>query len=77
MLLRQSKNSKGGITHILVPDETERGTIFHQIYDKEKVDTAVLERNIDHFLQAHGTPFTMSPLLTRSLEGNTLMYRPL
>lgn len=62
-LLRQGKNGQGGITHLLVPSKQPDNDSFQRIFDKTEVDNTLLDRNIDHFAQADGTPFTTSPLL--------------
>jgi hypothetical protein len=62
-LLHQGKQAQGGITHVLVPEKIDGEEFLHRIYEKSKVDTTLLHRNITHFSQAEGTPFTTSPLL--------------
>jgi hypothetical protein len=62
-LLRQGKNTQGGITHILVPTVIDGQETLHIVYEKQKMDETLLHRNIHHFSQADTTPFTTSPLL--------------
>jgi hypothetical protein len=53
--------SQGGLTHILIP-QADSDT-FQRVYEKEHIDESLLHRNIEHFSQADGTPFTTSPLI--------------
>jgi hypothetical protein len=53
--------SQGGITHILIPNSDM--TTFLRVKEKDEIDESLLHRNIEHFSQADGTPFTTSPLL--------------
>jgi hypothetical protein len=62
-LLRTGKQAHGGITHLLVPETVNGNEILHRVFKKTEVDNTLLQRNIKHFSQADGTPFTTSPLL--------------
>jgi hypothetical protein len=55
----------GGISHVLIPSPTNQmpNKPPSRIQGKNDLDPTLLHRNIDHFSQAHGTPFTISPLL--------------
>jgi hypothetical protein len=59
-LFKQDQRSPGGISHVLI--RTNEPTP-RRINDKQEIDEVLLHRNIDHFQQAQGTPFTISPLL--------------
>jgi hypothetical protein len=57
---------RSGIKRIDVPTTMEDGTliatktgeaIMRTIYDPKDVEQQLIDRNIDHFSQAHGTPF--------------------
>lgn len=61
--LRQGTKSTRGISHILIPVTQGHQTSFREIYQKDEVDENLLHRNIEHFSQADGTPFTISPLI--------------
>lgn len=71
--LTQGTKTSGGISYILIPITshtinpiTGKTTITISSYDriqtKSELDIALLNRNIHHFAQAAGTPFTTSPL---------------
>jgi hypothetical protein len=73
-VLRKGNKSSGGISHILIKTPTQNThtttghiqqtpTQYTRIQGKTDLDAALLERNIKHFRQAHGTPFTTSPLI--------------
>jgi hypothetical protein len=57
----------GGLSHILIPNTTNDPTFPdpppRRIQIKQELDPVLLTRNINHFRQAHGTPFTIQPLL--------------
>jgi hypothetical protein len=60
--------TSGGISHVLIPLPPDINTPKEQtppqrIQTKQDMDNVLIDRNIDHFAQAHGTPFTISPLL--------------
>jgi hypothetical protein len=62
------QRTSGGISHVLIPLPPNLNTHNiapppQRIQTKHEMDTVLLDRNIDHFAQAHGTPFTISPLL--------------
>jgi hypothetical protein len=54
------KGKKSGLTHILI--EMEDGTT-ECITEKEEMENKIIDRNISHFSQADGSPFTVSPLI--------------
>jgi hypothetical protein len=54
------KGKKSGLTHILI--EMEDGTT-ECITEKEEIENKIIDRNISHFSQADGSPFTISPLI--------------
>jgi hypothetical protein len=62
-MLRQGSSIQGGLSHILIPNTQNNNDSFQRIYEKEKIDECLLDRNIEHFSQADGTPFTVSPLI--------------
>jgi hypothetical protein len=63
---------RGGLSHIpLVPEnlkpsdypyDPEKVTNWSPIHDHDLVQQFIQQRNITHFSQAHGTPFTIPPL---------------
>jgi hypothetical protein len=62
---------KGGLSYVIVPREftsadypydPEIITEWESIHDQEKLQEFIQKRNITHFGQAHGTPFTIAPL---------------
>jgi hypothetical protein len=61
--LRKGNNSTGGLTHILIPDKDKEPTTYQRIQQKIDLDSMLLQRNITHFNQAQGTPFTTSPCI--------------
>jgi hypothetical protein len=61
----------GGLSYILVPKDfspeqypynPDMVTDWEPIHDPEMLQDLIQQRNILHFGQAHGTPFTMEPL---------------
>jgi hypothetical protein len=53
-------NKSGALSSIMVPgDEPDT---WERIYDQTQITATLIERNKKHFGQAHGTPFTVSPL---------------
>ena len=70
--LRQvfSERHQGGLSSILIPiGETEE---WETIYDQNRIEDKLIERNHKHFGQAQGTPFTVEPLSTiLDWSGNT------
>jgi hypothetical protein len=63
-ILRQGRSSQGGLTHILISNKHNNNVeTYQRVFDKEEIDNNLLERNIEHFSQADGTPFTTSPLI--------------
>jgi hypothetical protein len=64
-------STTGGLSYILVPKdfhpddypyEPEEISEWEPIHDHEKIQEFIQKRNIIHFGQAHGTPFTTHPL---------------
>jgi hypothetical protein len=54
------KIKSGALSSIMVPgDEPDT---WERIYDQTQITAILIERNKKHFGQAHGTPFTVSPL---------------
>jgi hypothetical protein len=60
-----------GLAHILVPEDStpdtfpynpEKVKTWKMIHDHKTLQRFLIERNKNHFGQAHGTPFTMPPL---------------
>jgi hypothetical protein len=58
----QGPKTQGGISYVLVP-ENNTSTNLRRIQDYDELTHTLLKRNITHFAQAHGTPFTVSPLV--------------
>jgi hypothetical protein len=61
--LRQGRTTQRGLTHIFIPNKQATVETYKTIFEKEKIDNCLLHRNVDHFLQADGSPFTTAPLL--------------
>lgn len=64
--------SHSGILHVQVPDKDEAGEktnnplkakTWRDETEPQRVEDIILNRNIEDFSQAKGTPFTISPLL--------------
>jgi hypothetical protein len=73
--IQMKDNSRSGITHLEVPDKDHLGNptndpdIAHtwkKIYDPEEIEDCILQRNIKHFGQAQGSPFTQ-PMITEQI----------
>jgi hypothetical protein len=67
-------SQRGGLSHILVPEylkptdypyNPESVKNWSLIHDHDLVQQFIQQRNITHFSQAHGTPFTIPPLTKR------------
>jgi hypothetical protein len=54
-------NRNGGLYHVLVPSQIPSQP-HHQVRETSKLEHVLLDRNITHFKQAHGTHFTISHL---------------
>jgi hypothetical protein len=74
-------SSSGGLSYILVPKDftadkfpydPKEITAWEQIHDPEMIQTLVQRRNITHFGQAHGTPFTKAPLTAINWQADTM-----
>jgi hypothetical protein len=55
-------NSTGGLTHILIPSQVDNKQ-YTSIQQTSKLEETLLHCNIQHFRQAHGTPFTTSAMI--------------
>jgi hypothetical protein len=73
-------SKSGGLSYILVPEQFspedfpyDPDTIYswELIHDPEKLQNVIQQRNITHFGQAHGTPFTTPPLDKISWQANS------
>jgi hypothetical protein len=62
---------RSGLSHILVPEESkpedypfnpDTVAAWKMIHDHTLLQKYLLQRNMKHFNQAHGTPFTIPPL---------------
>jgi hypothetical protein len=71
----------GGLSYILVPKNFkaeqypyDASTIeeWDFIHDQEALQNFIQQRNIQHFGQAHGTPFTSSPLNCLTWKADTI-----
>jgi hypothetical protein len=56
--IRKGNNNTGGLTHVLVPKPNSNPVKYTRVQHKHELDYTLLQRNINHFQQAHGTPFT-------------------
>jgi hypothetical protein len=65
------QNIRGGLSSVLVPEgsepneypyEVEKVKSWTPVYDHKRLQDFIQQRNINHFGQAHGTPFTIPPL---------------
>jgi hypothetical protein len=54
----QPGRSTGGLSHIIIAN----GDDIQRIDDPQEMNSYLYQRNINHFAQAHGTPFTVPPL---------------
>jgi hypothetical protein len=61
-ILKSGSRSTGGITHVL-KRSTTNFTSLERIQAQHQLDSTLLDRNISHFAQAHGTPFTTESLI--------------
>jgi hypothetical protein len=61
------QKTAGGISHILIPTTSNDPEILElppqRIQTTNELNPILLTRNIDHVSQAHGTPFTLQPIL--------------
>jgi hypothetical protein len=71
---------RSGLSHILVPENSkpedypfnpDTVAAWKMIHDHTTLQKYLLQRNMKHFNQAHGTPFTMPPLDNLDWEANT------
>jgi hypothetical protein len=76
--------STGGLSYILIPKdfnakdypyEPNKVTEWVQIHDPEIMQELIQKRNIVHFGQAHGTPFTREPLTKLNWEATSIDAR--
>jgi hypothetical protein len=73
----QGKLKRGGLNYLIIPAKipdptkhikivdprTKEITYWESIFDQEKINENLNHRNMHHFSQAEGTPFTRNPLL--------------
>jgi hypothetical protein len=62
------QKTSGDISYVLIPvppnpDTPNINPTPRRIQTKPQMDKVLLDRNINHFSQSYGTPFTISPLL--------------
>jgi hypothetical protein len=62
-LLRKGNISTGGLSHVLKRENTDPPSIS-RIQTQEQLDPTLLDRNIVHFSQEEGTPFTTEQLIS-------------
>jgi hypothetical protein len=71
----------GGLSYILVPQnftadkypyEPETIEQWETVHDQDELQHFIQKRNIQHFGQAHGTPFTQSPLKKLTWQADTI-----
>jgi hypothetical protein len=60
--LQKGPQTTGGLAHILVPADNSNSKKHIQVQNKTLLDSSLLQRNIDHFCKAHGTPFTTNQI---------------
>jgi hypothetical protein len=61
-LLRKGPQTSGGISHVLIPSATNPSSLT-SVHTKQELDKTLIDRNIQHFQQAHGTPFTTTEII--------------
>jgi hypothetical protein len=61
-ILKTGGRSTSGLTHVL-KRSTTNPEVIERIQAQHSLDTTLLDRNISHFAQAHGTPFTTESLI--------------
>jgi hypothetical protein len=63
--------ARGGISYVVVPENSNPDDYpyepvsvsnWEMIHDQQRLKDFLIKRNIVHFRQAHGTPFTIAPL---------------
>jgi hypothetical protein len=63
--------SRDGLSYVVAPANSkpqdypydpDSVTCWEMIHDQQKLQDFLIQRNMVHFSQAHGTPFTMEPL---------------
>ena len=55
-----------GITNLIVPEHSVNDNeTYRTVHDQQEIETLLIERNIAHFGQAQGSPFTVSPLVDK------------
>jgi hypothetical protein len=71
----------GGLSYVLVPENFnineypyEPATVenWEAIHEHKVVQTYIQKRNLQHFGQAQGTPFTIKPLSTINWQANSV-----
>jgi hypothetical protein len=74
-------NKSGGLSYILVPEkfsieefpyDPNNIQTWERIHDHEKLQSYLQHRNLVHFGQAQGTPFTVPPLDRLTWQANSL-----
>jgi hypothetical protein len=72
---------KGGLAYVLVPKDFNADQYpydpdnvkeWEPIHEQSEMQTFIQQRNIAHFGQAHGTPFTVKPLNQISWEADSV-----
>jgi hypothetical protein len=80
--------TRGGLSYVMVPENSnpedypydpEKVKNWEMIHDQQRLQEFLLKRNIVHFQQAHGTPFTTEPLVkldwnASSSEANAILH---
>lgn len=76
--------SAGGLTYILVPEnfdpiaypyDPNDVEAWEALHDQSAVQNYIQKRNITHFGQAHGSPFTVSPLNSINWQADSIQAR--
>jgi hypothetical protein len=79
-------NKTGGLTYILVPEKFDSTnypydpneiTSWDAVHDQEAVQEFIQKRNITHFGQAQGSPFTVPPLNSINWQANNIPAKEL
>jgi hypothetical protein len=78
--------ASGGLTYILVPENFDPTNYpydpsdissWESVHDQEAVQNFIQKRNITHFGQAHGSPFTIPPLNSIEWSANNIPAKEL
>ena len=55
-----------GLTSLIVPDSQQNDNeLYKTIHDQQEIENLLIARNIAHFGQAQGSPFTTSPIVNK------------